>query len=170
MRIVHRRKTASPSGVHELDRHLPFQRLEWRAQQLGWIGLALFLAAALAGLFGSGPLSSARAADPRGGLAVEYQRFLRVGAPQRVRFELEPSSASPVELRLSRAYVDAVRIEHVLPEPASTTTSPDWTTFVFAPGTRTVAFDGEPLEPGRLTLRAATRSGASLTLWQLAYF
>ena len=80
MRIVHRRKTDTPSGPRELDRHLPFQRREWRAQQIGWIALGLFLAAALAGLFGGGPLSSARASDPGGGLTVDYQRFVRAGA------------------------------------------------------------------------------------------
>ena len=170
MRIVHRRKTDTPSGPRELDRHLPFQRREWRAQQIGWIALGLFLAAALAGLFGGGPLSSARASDPGGGLTVDYQRFVRAGAAHRLLFEIATSGAGPVELRLSRAYVDAVRVEHVLPPPASTTSSGEWTTFVFAPGTRVVALDGEARGPGRLTLLAATGAGASVALWQLAYF
>ena len=170
MRIVHRRKTDTSSGSRELDRHLPFQRREWRAQQIGWIALGLFLAAALAGLFGRGPLSSARAADPRGGLAVEYERFVRAGAAQRLLFAIDAPAARPVELRLSRRYLDAVRVEHVLPQPNSTTATPEWTTFVFAPGTRVVAVDAEPLGPGRVTLSAATGTGAALSLWQLAYF
>lgn len=169
MRIVHRRKTAATSGPHEFDRHLPFQRREWRAQQIGWLALALFITAALAGLFGSGPLSAGRASDPRG-LAVEYQRFVRAGASQRLVFRLPPPGSEPVELRLSRGYFDDVRIEQVLPEPASMTTGAEWVTFEFAPGTRAVAVDGEPLGPGRLALTAATASGASLALWQLAYF
>lgn len=170
MRNVHRRKAVAPAGFHELDRHLPFQRREWRAQQIGWLALALFVAAALAGLFGSGPLSGARIADPRGGLAVDYQRFVRAGAAQRLLFEIDAPSARSVELRLSRRYLDAVRVEHVLPPPASTTATPEWTTFVFAPGTRVVALDGEPIGPGRLALSAATGTGAALSLWQLAYF
>jgi hypothetical protein len=170
MRIVHRRKTNTPSGPPELDRHLAFQRREWRAQQIGWIALVVFLAAALAGLFGSGPLSSARASDSGGGLAVDYQRFVRAGAAQRLQFEIETPGAGPVELRLSRRYLDAVRVEHVLPQPDSTTATGEWTTFVFAPGTRAVTLDGEPLGPGRLVLSAATGAGASLALWQLAYF
>ena len=170
MRIVHRRKTDSASGPRELDRHLPFQRREWRAQQIGWVVLGLFLTAALAGLFGSGPLSSARATDSRGGLAVDYQRFVRAGAGQRLRFEIDAPDAGPVELRLSRSYLDAVRVEDVRPPPASTTTTPEWTTFVFAPGTRVVTLDGEARGPGRLMLSAATAAGASLALWQFAYF
>jgi hypothetical protein len=170
MRIVHRRKAGAQSGSHELDRHLPFQRREWRAQQIGWLALGLFLAAALGGLFGGGPLSSARAATADGGLAVEYQRFVRAGAAQRLRFEIATPGAGPVELRLSRGYLDAVRVEHVLPSPASTSATPEWTTFVFAPGTRTVTVDGEATGPGRLILSAATGAGASLALWQLAYF
>ena len=170
MRIVHRRKTDTPSGPPELDRHLPFQRCEWRAQQIGWIALGLFLGAALAGLFGSGPLSSARASDPGGGLAVNYQRFVRAGAGQRLLFEIDTPAAGPVELRLSRAYLDAIRVEHVLPPPASTTAAGEWTTFVFTPGTRAVTVDGEARGPGRLLLSAATGAGASVALWQLAYF
>jgi hypothetical protein len=161
MRIVHRRKAGAQSGSHELDRHLPFQRREWRAQQIGWLAL---------GLFGGGPLSSARAATADGGLAVEYQRFVRAGAAQRLRFEIATPGAGPVELRLSRGYLDAVRVEHVLPSPASTSATPEWTTFVFAPGTRTVTVDGEATEAGRLILSAAPGAGASLALWQLAYF
>jgi hypothetical protein len=170
MRIVHRRKAGARSGLHQLDRHLTFQRREWRAQQIGWVALVLFLGASLAGLFGSGPLSSARASTAGEGLAVEYQRFVRAGAAQRLRFEIAAPDAGPVELRLSRGYLDGVRIEHVLPAPASTTTTPEWTTFVFAPGTRTVTIDGEATGPGRLILSAAIRGGASLALWQLAYF
>ena len=170
MRIVHRRKTDTPSGPRELDRHLPFQRREWRAQQIGWIALGLFLAAALAGLFGGGPLSSARASDLHGGLTVDYQRFVRAGAAQRLLFEINTPAASPVELRLSRAYLDAIRVEHVLPPPASTTATGEWTTFVFAPGTRVVTLDGEARGPGRLHLSASTGVGAALSLWQLAYF
>lgn len=170
MRTVHRRKTDTPSGPRELDRHLPFQHREWRAQQIGWIALGLFLAAAMAGLFGSGPLSSARAPAAGGGLAVEYQRFVRAGAVHRLLFEIDAPGAGPVELRLSRAYLDAVRVEHVLPPPASTTATGEWTTFVFAPGTRVVTLDGEARGPGRLVLSAATGAGASVALWQLAYF
>lgn len=168
MRIVHRRKTDTPSGPRELDRHLSFQRREWRAQQIGWIALGLFLAAAVAGLFGSGPLSSARASGS--GLAVDYQRFVRAGAAQRLLFEINTAAAGPVELRLSRAYLDAIRLEHVLPPPASTTATGEWTTFVFAPGTRVVTLDGEARGPGRLSLSASTGAGAALSLWQLAYF
>jgi hypothetical protein len=170
MRIVHRRKTVSRSGRHELDRHLPFQRREWSAQRIGWLALALFIAAALAGFFGSGPLSDAHASDPRGGLAVDYQRFVRAGASQRLLFHLQPPASGPVELRLNRGYLDAVRVEHMLPEPATTTAGAEWTTFVFAPGTRAVTLDGEPSGPGYLALSAVTGAGASLALWQLAYF
>jgi hypothetical protein len=170
MRIVHRRKTDTPSGPRELDRHLPFQRREWRAQQIGWVALGLFLAAALAGLFGSGPLSSTRAFASEGGLVVDYQRFVRAGAAQRLLFEIDTPGAGPVQLRLSRGYLDAVRVEHVLPPPASTTATGEWTTFVFAPGTRVVTLDGEARGPGRLALSAATGAGASVALWQLAYF
>jgi hypothetical protein len=170
MRIVHRHRTESSPGARDLDRHLPFQHREWRAQQIGWIALGLFLAAALAGLFGSGPLSSAVAADPGGRLRVDYQRFVRAGASQRLLFRIYPGGTGPVTLKLSRGYLDRMRVEHITPPPSSSFSAAEWTTFVFAPGTDVVAVDGEPLEAGRHVLTAATGAGGSLSLWQLAYF
>lgn len=103
MRIVHRRKTDTPSGPRELDRHLPLQRREWRARQIGWSAPGLLLSAALAGLFGSGPLSSARASDPGGGLAVDCPRFVRASAAQRLLFEIDTPGGDRAGPRLRRA-------------------------------------------------------------------
>src|SRR3712207_4138009 len=47
-------------GDLEVAEDLTFQRREWAAQRVGWVLLALVIAAALAGLLGRGPLSTTR--------------------------------------------------------------------------------------------------------------
>ena len=52
------RKGGADSHRHgdlEIDEDLPFQRREWFAERVAWAVMALLIAAALLGLFGTGP-------------------------------------------------------------------------------------------------------------------
>ena len=48
-------------GDLEISPDLNFQRRSWAMQRFAWVVLALFILAALLGLFGPGPLSQTRA-------------------------------------------------------------------------------------------------------------
>jgi hypothetical protein len=156
----------------QLAQDAAFQQREWRLQRVGWWGLGVFVAAAVAGLFGGGPLSRAHAATADARLAVDYQRFLRSGAAMRLTITLQPASPAPVTVRLPRNYVDGIRLERVTPEPASVSLRDDVVelTFAGAAGDRlAIIIDAEPRGPGRLHGRIDTDRG-SLSFWHFVYF
>ena len=164
------------AGKLQINEDLAFQRREWQAQHIGWIALCAFVATALAGVFGGGPLSHARAGEPGSALWVEYQRFVRRGAADRMTIHLGPA-AEPrreLELRMSREYFDDMRIEHIHPEPGATEVGTSEVVFRFSgeSGERTtsVVFDLEPLSAGRRRLTLAASGAAPLTLSQFVYF
>ncbi|MFT8243144.1 hypothetical protein [Roseomonas sp. BN140053] len=68
-----------PSSIAEVLDHRGAQERVWRASRIAWVGMAVALALAAAGLFGDGPLShrDIRAGD--GSLRLEYERFQRTG-------------------------------------------------------------------------------------------
>jgi hypothetical protein len=87
-------------GDLEIDEDIEWERKEWTAERIGWVLMALFVAAALLGLFGRGPLSSRTAGTEGGPLRVEYQRFIRFNSPQELHLFVDPQSVQNGELRL----------------------------------------------------------------------
>ena len=163
--------------IEQLDDDLPYQRREWRAQRFGWWALTVFVAAAGLGVFGGGPLSRATASSADGGLRLEYERFVRSGAPARMLVHVAGSPAGDpgraLQLEFSRDFIDAIRLERVTPEPASILVGPDIVSLHLpdaGSGPVTVVLDFEPLRAGRLTGRVAAGGGRALTFRQLAYF
>lgn len=98
----------------QVSEDMPFQRLEWRIERIGWVAMAMLIVAALLGLLSNGPLS--RANQSAGSLHVEYQRFLRNQAPADFRVEVL-SAKGEVEISLNRGFVDDVQLEQVVPRP-----------------------------------------------------
>ena len=161
------------SNSLQLHEDLGFQRREWRAQRLGSWALTLFVVAAAAGLFGSGPLSRVRATTPDGSLSVEYERFVRRGAGLRLVVHHDAPASGAVELRLDRAYVDGLRIERVTPEPETIDVGATDVVFTFSTSSATalaIIIDAEPLHAGRLSAQVRTSAGQPLQLSQLVYF
>ena len=68
-----------------------FQKREWVWQRAGWVALALFLLAGLAGVFGAGPLANVTVRNAAG--EFEYQRFVRRHADTSWEFTLRGGSA-----------------------------------------------------------------------------
>jgi hypothetical protein len=102
----------------QINEDLVFQRKEWRAQRIGWFLLCAFVVAACLGLFGSGPLSWTRAGQEGSALWVEYDRFVRRGAPTRLTINLAPAAGgSTRQVRIGRGYAEGVRFERIVPEP-----------------------------------------------------
>lgn len=76
--------------------------------------MAMLISGALLGLFSNGPLS--RADQSAGSLRVEYERFLRNQAPAEYRVEVM-SANSAGRLSLNKGFVDAVKLEQIVPRP-----------------------------------------------------
>lgn len=120
-------------GDLEINQDLPHERLEWRIERVGWAAMALILSAALAGLLGPGPLSSAMAGERGSALWVEYNRFERYQAPAMLRVHLGPGAARDGRARLwlSREYVENIELHHIDPEPESVEAGPDLFVYTF---------------------------------------
>lgn len=111
-------------GQLQIDQDLAFQRRDWAVQRAGWVAVAVLLVGGLLGVFGQGPLAHARAGGSPGAPALEYDRFVRLGAPTRLVVTAPPDGEGPTELWLSRAYAESFTIERVLPEPARVAAEP----------------------------------------------
>jgi hypothetical protein len=107
---------------------------EWRVQRAGWVLLALIVVAALAGVFGPGPLSWSTTSAADGSLSVEYSRFARNGGPIAVRLEVAPSAAvdGQVQVVLSSELLDSLEVRQIVPEPESQASTDDGVVFTFA--------------------------------------
>ena len=156
----------------DLKEDLTFQRREWRMQHVGWWALTAFVLGATLGLFGKGPLSHAVAGSHEGPLWLEYDRFVRVGTVSRIAIHgTAPSPA--LDLRLSREFLDANRIERITPPPASVEIGPSETRLRFsreAAGPFTILLDVQPLRGWRNRAWVAAAGGAPLRFTQFAYF
>ena len=138
------------------------QRRVWRVQRVAWALMALAVLAALLGLMGSGPLSQRSVASADGTVRVEYERFLRRGAPTTLTIHARPADreSSVHALWLGRSYLESVRVEGVLPPPEG----------VHAGHDRVVwNFEGSSRDPGaplmvtiRLVPAAIGRLGAAV--------
>lgn len=140
-----------PSAASSLPvgEDMAFQRRNWRAERIAWSIMAALVAAALAGLFGTGPASRASVRDDAGLITVEYDRFLRLGSQTSLRITLAPAAivSGHATVELDRDFLRTFRLEGADPAPASALAGP--------PGLRQV-FRTEPgaVARFRLNLRA----------------
>jgi hypothetical protein len=117
----------------QLNQDLTFQRHEWRVQRIGWAAMALAMIAAVTGLMGGGPLSTAARASPDRRVQIEYERFLRYRDPSVLHVYLQPEAVADEEVRLSlnRAYLQGVEFTRIIPEPHEERIGSEEHTFVF---------------------------------------
>ena len=126
----------------ELADDMEFQRKNWRVQRIGWAAMLLLAIAALLGLFGNGPLSSARAGDAASGFAISYERFARKGAPHSIDIEAGSGFvlSDSVRIWIAREWLDANQLVRVTPVPARSDVLPDRIVYTFsAPGSGPIA-------------------------------
>ena len=114
------RPQATKHGFLHLGEDMQFQRRTWAIERVAWVVMVLLVLVAAAGLFASGPLSTAAVSDQSGLVHVRYERFARSSAPSLLRIELAPgaASSSTVTLELNRAFSDAMQIERMQPAPS----------------------------------------------------
>ena len=159
----------------QIEEDLTFQRHQMRFERIGWAAMALLLAAALLGLLGNGPLSTATAGDDGDPIRVRYGRLDRNSNPTSFTIFLAPEAAPEGQARiwLGREWASGLLVESVVPEPESVEVAPDRIVYTFAvqPGSGTVkiVFNLEYDGWGWLTGEIGLDGGASQTFRQLVY-
>ena len=161
--------------AQEIDHADPTERRRTvLAHHIGITVFSLLLLAALAGLLGHGPLSHAGADSADHSLHLEYHRFVRYEAPERLDIRIAPELTrdGEVEFQLSRGFVEKVEIERIEPEPVSTAIGPDYFTYRIRtetnrPGSIRVRF--MPQHFGKLNYEVGLVAGPSVRAEHLAY-
>ena len=162
-------------GDLELPDELSFHRRQWRFEHVSWVVLGVFVLLALAGLFGMGPVSHARAESTDGRLAVDYDRFARRQAPSELVLHFSPQAVRNGRLRfwIARDYLDGLGVQQIVPQPSRADVGGQKIYFEFSidPGGdyRAITFELEPEQSSRLPAHAGLEGGSEVRYWQLVY-
>jgi hypothetical protein len=140
-------------------------------ERVGWVLFGLTIIAALVGVFGSGPISSATANGP--GFRVEYERFARQDAPStiQVHFIAQPETEE-TQIWISQDFVRAARIESIVPEPSESSSSGAWVVYSLAtqPGVSgTFRIDFIHQSRGQIPIRIGFSPGESVEISEFVY-
>ena len=106
----------------ELEDDRKFEKRERLVRRVGTWLLGVFLIAAVAGVFGSGPLSYAEATSPDSVIVARYERFARNRAATTLDLTLR-SGTRDVQLGLNATFAERIKIEQITPEPTRVATS-----------------------------------------------
>lgn len=157
-----------------LDRDQRFSNRQYRIQRVGRIVFAVILIAALAGLFGGGPIASVSRSSDDGSLRASYDRFLRRDSDNTVIIELTaPAGATEVRLSIEQGWFESVSVSAVTPEPDTQESRNGRIDFVFP-----VADPATPVQviltytaqhAGPLETAFATGDGQSVDVWQFIF-
>lgn len=123
----------------ELDEDVPLEKLTETLQRIGWGVLILLLGLALAGLFGSGPLSRAVSRSESGAIQLSYDRFDR----RLMDGFLQVLVRSGKTVHFHRSYLEHAEIKGIQPPPAAAQATGDEIAYSFAadlPGPLEVEF------------------------------
>ena len=104
----------------------------WVAERIGWMVLALFVLAGLAGAFSHGVLSSTVVRSADGVLTIDYERFARHTARTRFTIRIADAANEAPRLRLSPAMTEFYDMETIYPQPLRSTASEAGIEFTFA--------------------------------------
>jgi hypothetical protein len=144
----------------QIDEDLRFQARIWRIERIGWWGMAMFIAAAIAGLFGHGPISRTTApladpAHPGGGMLLDYERFGRAHSDSQFVLSgpARPPAGGNFSLWISEEYLTDAELIRITPEPSTQDVVSNGVRYSFRveEGPRTVIFRFQPQRPGRLS-------------------
>lgn len=159
----------------EITQDLAVQHRTWVIQRMGWAAMALIIMAALAGLFGGGPLARMAAVDDQQLVSLEYDRFSRYEGELLLKLELFPQATKTqrVTVKFDRTYWTSHVIEQIDPEPVTSSTSFDGFLYTFqvhsqnAPATIIVRLRPEYL--GSLDGHIRINEQGSLTFHQFVF-
>lgn len=154
----------------QIEQDLTFEAGEWRASQVTWIVLLAMMAATLLGVFGKGPLSTARAATATGALAIEYQKFGRFGATMPLVVHAPADADGRIRLSVDQAFLRGFQVDRISPEPTEARLLADGVEYTFATshGSGTVSFNLQPSQRWLVRSTIASRD-ERMQLWQFVY-
>ncbi len=149
-----------------------FQRREIIFERIGWVFMAILLAAAALGLFGNGVLSGRVLQNEQ--FRLEYERFLHFGDLTNLKIEIPPhrSEAGIVAVAFSNAYLHQFRIERIVPEPESAAHGGDtlfWFTATNTGEPVTIQIRLEAQKIGSLEGKISVNGDESYTFQQFVY-
>jgi len=109
-----------------------YHEREWIVQRLGWAAMAIFIAIALVGGFGAGPLSERRVGDAAVA-TLHYERFARYSSRSHIELTIASAARShgTVSFELNESYLRDFELESIVPEPKSVEAHDDRVRFVF---------------------------------------
>jgi hypothetical protein len=163
-----------PKRSIELGEDLSFQRRQWRWQRTAWMIAGAIIGAGLLGLFGEGPLSSARAVSADGTLSVEYERFVRREAPSRIVVTAAPGTEDrSLDLHLDGSRMETMQIVSVEPTPQEALAGDGARQYRFGRlSTRAPArilYVVETAVPGLQQLRIGVGGGSEVSFWRFTF-
>lgn len=167
-----RRGEAGELGDLERPDDLRFQEATWRFQRRAWTVMVLILLAALAGLFGGGPLATGTVGQPAGARAT-YPRTCRMrsGAELVVVAPVDASGRSRVEL--PAAFLERFGVLRIEPTPDRVEATEVGQVYTVgagpAGGLAPVRFALNPLRPGLFRGRVRAGGGAAFEFTTLVF-
>ncbi|MEZ3499684.1 hypothetical protein [Pantoea sp. KPR_PJ] len=105
------------SRHYPVKENMPWQRLEWHIQRVGFVLLLLLVLAGAVGLFSKGWLSNQRAASADSRLEVDYERFGRRESNMDMTLRLKQLRGNRYEIRLRGPQLDAIQLQTLQPQP-----------------------------------------------------
>jgi hypothetical protein len=159
----------------QIDEAIEFQQRFWTIQRVGWVVLTLFVLAALAGLFGKGPLSSATVVTTDERVEIRHQRFGRYMTSQLLEFRFLSGAEQPT-LWISHDIIDAFSVQSVFPQAESTQIDSAGVTYRFAASalakgasSPAVVFEITPQRPGMIRGSLGASRDEATPVWQFVY-
>ena len=161
-------------GMLEVSDDPKFTRMSWKAERIGWWGLAAVIAAGILGLLGSGIFSGVTAGKAGDPLRVDFERFGHFETDDRLTVTFRPRVRDGlVALWIEDRYLDHVEIREIVPAPARIELQNHRKAYYFpaAEGTDTVQvwFDITYKKAGPLAGQMGTLEGPPVELKQFIY-
>ena len=152
----------------DIEQDLPFQYRQWRLERIGQVLIACCIMAALLGLFGHNPLSTATERTADGRLSIHYDRFARIESNSDLLVTLESGASKEAVVRLwmDQEYLDAFKVTVVSPLPVRGEARDGGRAFVFqTDGSRfTAILSGQFQAIGMVHGRVKVDEGESLAV------
>jgi len=159
----------------QLDDDPTFAHRQFRVQQVGLALLGLFLAAALVGVFGEGPVAQVDRRGADGVVAISMDRFVRSGANESLAITIAGGQAShgEVQVAITTDWLNAISLAGISPQPAQIEARDDQQVLVFAvddPAAPLVVEIGYGADYiGRRSLTVAVGTHDPVRVWQVAF-
>lgn len=154
----------------QLEQDLDFERTQWRVARATWTVLLIVMAATVLGLFGNGPLSSARIQGSQPGFAVEYARFARFGSTLRMIVHVPVDAQGTIRFSLPHTFLRAFHVQTITPDPVETRLVADGVEYQFEGGAASplVMIELQPVQRG-VVQGVVQAAAGTLQFWQFIY-